>query len=462
MYPLDATYQEQIDELIGQIQESEELAAFLDSEEESDYTALREAFEPAIAALYRDVAVHHPLQLLALEDALLDDRLEGLFLPKILGFTVLRGPVNEHYQYYYPQEPFRKTLLAICASAHFEELRKRIGQTVQIGFALSSHIWVSNLLGEIENRQIRQYLQAQKLERYHDLAQRRDGYQRYALQFREEIFFTTDFPDTLPELRRAFPALRKFMERRIMLRLDNTTLLEPMYQLVNNAELVGSEEHRHLLVIFMNFFDPTTESKSQVGDKFNQLRKKESDFNDAYFRVLSVLHHSKYDVDAACDRRVAALLDKKIKDDIAAYYALVEIIHSKGYVHPECMEEVRAFYSRHQGLSMVNECVRLTIFNYLRKFLTHIETSDYPELFEISKVFAAYFQIFDNEHFKLDVKALSMDYVRKLLVAYTDKRGKDYQDIKRFVQTTFVDLGFLTDKEVVELFKTRRRKKTEE
>jgi hypothetical protein len=462
MYPLDPAYQAQVDDLIQQIQNSDELAAFLESEEEGDYAALRETFEPAVAELYREVAIHAPLQLLSLETVLLDDRLEGLYLPKILGFTVLRGPVNEHCQYHYPQEAFRKTLLAICASSNFDELRKRIGQTVQIGFALSSHIWVTNLLEEVENRQIRQYLQTQKLERYHDLDQRLDGYRRYAMQFRDEIFFTTEFPDTLPGLRRSFPSLRQFMERRILLRLDNTTLLEPMYQLVNNNELVGSEEHRYLLVIFMNFFDPTTESKAQVGAKFNQLRKKEAEFTDNYFRVLSILHHSKYDIDAACDRRVAALLDPKIKDDITEYYKLVESVHSKGYIHQDAMDEVRAFYGQHQGLSIVNECVRLTIYNYLRKFLENIETNDYPELFEISKVCAAYFQIFDNEHFKLDVKALCMVYVRKLLLVYTDKRGKDYQDIKRFVQTVFVDLGFLTDKEVVELFKSRRKKKTDE
>ena len=42
---------------------------------------------------------------------------------------------------------------------------------------------------------------------------------------------------------------------------------------------------------------------------------------------------------------------------------------------------------------------------------------------------------------------------------YTDKRGKDYQDIKKFVKTNFVDLGFMKEKELVEFFKTRRKKK---
>jgi hypothetical protein len=59
------------------------------------------------------------------------------------------------------------------------------------------------------------------------------------------------------------------------------------------------------------------------------------------------------------------------------------------------------------------------------------------------------------------VKELSMRFVKKALRVFTDKRGRDYQDIKKFVSTTFVDLGFLKEKEVVEMFKTRRKKKSE-
>jgi hypothetical protein len=52
-----------------------------------------------------------------------------------------------------------------------------------------------------------------------------------------------------------------------------------------------------------------------------------------------------------------------------------------------------------------------------------------------------------------------MSYVQKLLKRYTDKRGKDYQDIKKFVSQTFVEANFMNEKQIVELFKTRRRKK---
>ncbi len=52
-----------------------------------------------------------------------------------------------------------------------------------------------------------------------------------------------------------------------------------------------------------------------------------------------------------------------------------------------------------------------------------------------------------------------MVFVDKLLKKFIDKRAKDYQDVKRFVSTQFVDMGFMKDKEVVELFKTRRKRR---
>ena len=70
-----------------------------------------------------------------------------------------------------------------------------------------------------------------------------------------------------------------------------------------------------------------------------------------------------------------------------------------------------------------------------------------------------YMEIFSNQQFNQNIKDLSLIYVRKLLRFHTDKRGKDYQDIKKFVSATFIDLGFLNSKQAVELFKTKRKKK---
>src|SRR5690625_4576759 len=95
MKPLDSNYKEELDQIKTEIQNSELLAAYLETEEESEYKGLSDYFEPQLQDLYDRVARENPLQLLALEDEILDDQLEGLFLPRILGFAVLRGAIGE-------------------------------------------------------------------------------------------------------------------------------------------------------------------------------------------------------------------------------------------------------------------------------------------------------------------------------------------------------------------------------
>ena len=68
--------------------------------------------------------------------------------------------------------------------------------------------------------------------------------------------------------------------------------------------------------------------------------------------------------------------------------------------------------------------------------------------------------IFSNEKFNQEVKGISMQYVKTLLRTYTEKRSKDYQDVKKFVSSTFMDMGFLNDKEIKDLFKTKRKPST--
>ncbi|MEZ4908499.1 MAG: hypothetical protein R2771_12860 [Saprospiraceae bacterium] len=96
--------------------------------------------------------------------------------------------------------------------------------------------------------------------------------------------------------------------------------------------------------------------------------------------------------------------------------------------------------------------------NRFSKFFNNLSEQDYHEFFDMFKTFAIYMDIFSNEKFNQSIKNTSMDYVNRLLKFYTDKRGRDYQDIKKFVMSSFVDLKFYTEKELVELFKTKKEK----
>ncbi len=460
MKELNPEYQKQLDQLMQDIQETEEFQRFLEEEEEEDYQSIREAFEPKIANLYDEVTNNNPLQLLAFEQALLNPNLEGLFLPRILGFAVLRGVVNDNYKYMRPQQHFKDILMAICNSSNFDYIRKRIGQTIQMGFALSSDIWITNLINLIENKRIRYFLQGQKLPKYRDANERRIGHARYKNQFKQDDFYTTVFPTTKSELKVLYPSVRQFMRHRVNIKKDNSSILEDVRAFLDNEVFKNTPEHIEFLALYANFFKHNEADKKHVADIINTARKEQEDFNDNWLdNILAIHRSSDLMLDGEADKQVSALLDKSIKDDLSAYYDLTDIIHGKGYIHEDTTDAVKVFYNSYEGLSTVNECLRKTIFNYFSSFLKNIGIGEYPEYFELSKIFPIYVGIFSNQHFNQSLKELCLAYVKKLLKKFTDKRGKDYQDIKKFVSSNFLDLGFLNEKQIVELFKTRRKKK---
>jgi hypothetical protein len=110
-------------------------------------------------------------------------------------------------------------------------------------------------------------------------------------------------------------------------------------------------------------------------------------------------------------------------------------------------------------MSTINQCVRKTILNYIKDLLAGLKPEEYSSYFELSKIFPTYMGIFSNQQFNQDVKTACVKYIKTLLKRYTDKRGRDYQDIKKFVVATFIDLEFMKKKELVEFFKTTRKKK---
>ena len=106
MQELDIRYKTVLDDIKTTIQLSEELKTYLDTEEDEEYKLLVQAHEQAIHQLYEQIAKENPLQLVAFEKALLDEQFEGLYLPKALGYAVLRGRVNENVKYIRPQDHF--------------------------------------------------------------------------------------------------------------------------------------------------------------------------------------------------------------------------------------------------------------------------------------------------------------------------------------------------------------------
>ncbi len=463
MYELEQDYIDRLENLAAEIQESEELKQYLETEEEEDFNRLKELFEPRIATLHEEVALHNPLQLLSFELILLDDAFEGLFLPRILGYAVLRGEIDAHPQYVRPQEHFKEILMTICNSANFEILKKRIGQSIQIGFALSSDIWTTNLINSISNKRIRYFLQSQKLEKYRRDNDRMLGYERYKKQFKNENYQSAVFPQTEAELTTEFSPLKHFLIHRIKLGADNSSIIPYIRDFVANEAFQGTNEHLQVMSLYANFFDLNEADQAQLKEQFNKTRRDMPDFDEQYLRFLLELHRGEeIPWTPEVDRRISTLLDRSISDELTAFYDLMNTIHDQGYTNPETQEAIKVFCDQREGLSVANENVRQTIYHYFGGFVNNLEEDAYPDFFEISKLFPVYMSIFANQRFNQNLEKISMNYLHKLLKKYTDKRGKDYQDIKKFVATTFVELGFLTEKEVVELCKSKRKKKPAE
>jgi hypothetical protein len=464
MLELQKDYREKLEEIASQVQSSEELSAYLENEEEDDYVQLKEKYEPHLAVLHNEVAKENPLQVIQLEKLMLDDSFEGLFLPKLLGYSVLRGELNDLYKYIRPQEHFKAVLLTICNSANFDILKKRIGQSIQMGFALSSDIWITNLINEIDNRRVRHYLMGHKIPKFRDVKERNLGLVRYKRQFIHDHYQTADFPTTTAELKVLFSSLKHFLYVRVNATdVNNASLTKPLLDFVNNKDLKGTEEHLQLMGLIAGFFELEAKDHKTLASTFNAIRKDVPDFSEQFLRFVLELHKSdEIDLTPEADARISSVVDKKVKDDLSVYYELMDMIQDKGYVSEEVQVAVKDFYDKHEGLSLVNECVRSTIFDCFVRYISNLQKVAYADFFEISKHFSVYMDTFVNQKFNQKLEDLSMKYIRKLLKLYVDKRGKDYQDIKKFVSTVFVDLSFQTDKEVVELFKTRRKRKPKE
>lgn len=473
MEKLDQKYQIELDTLRGVIQSSDLLAAYLDDEEETSYQALRDAFEPQIESLYERVAENHPLQLTTLELALLHPEFEGLYLSKVLGFSVLRGEVDDEYHYKRPQDHFKEVLLAIAESSNFEWIKSKIGQSLHIGFALSSEIWVGNLINQVENKKVRSFFESMVLDKLRTLSARKAAYENYYRQFINHNYHSADFPKTIGELKSLFSALEKFIQYRIKNGKVNLSLLPNFKDFLNNQSFKQEPEYLKMLILFTRYF-PHEGHEDWIRQLINDARRNFPEFNERYFEYLLEIEEKGLPLDKESDENIYKLLDRSIEDDVLKYSSLINEINSKGYIHEDAIEATRQFYENHEGLSDINEGLRHTIFGHFERLMNNLPVEDYKTFTgqdhrksddeaakddSISRYMKLYMDIFANQEFNLRLRDLSMDFVNRALKLFTDKRSNYYQDIKHFVMEKFPEWGFMKEKEVVELFKTRRKRK---
>ena len=456
MTALASGYKKKLDAIKSQIQDSELLKQYLEEEDETFYNELKDQFEPVIEGLHVEVAEKHPLQLVEFEDQLCDEGFEGLFLPRILGYSVLRGALNDSFKYIRPQEQFKRILLTICNSLNFESLSQRIGQTIEVGFALSSDIWITNLLAEIKNKRVRQFLDDHKLLKYRDIRSRHTAYIKYKKQFRNFNFLTASKPTSSSELKIEFKSIVNFLVFRGSLSLDASSVYEFISGIISDANLAKSNEHLEILLLIGLLFDLKDKEAKGLSEGLSTYEPK--DDTQPFFTTLRKIQTLPYGIKEEDYSRLHGILEASNLKEFKGFFSLCNDVNAIGYINSDAIEKVRAYYNKNQGLSLQNECLRNFIFQKFEKFMSTLDEGDFGDYFELNKTFTVYMSIFSNEKFNQGVKGISMTYIKKLLKKYTVKRSKDFQDIKRFVSTTFHDLGFLNEKEIKDLFKTRRKR----
>ncbi|NJB85135.1 hypothetical protein GGR26_000880 [Lewinella marina] len=466
MYELNDTYKAHLDAIADAIQASPILAQYLEEEEDEYYEALKAEFEPQIEAAHEQINHYSPFEIESFERYLLDDRFEGLFLPRVLGYSVLRPQINEHYYYTRQNDHFGQVLNYIAGNMNFDQLRSRIGQAVQVGFALSSDIYVTGLVDAIPTKRVRQFLLQQKSDDARTAAGRKQIYDRYKRQFKSRNYQYAPFPVEPVELISHTDHMVNFLLYRVSnAELNNDALPAPLFEFATNPDFAGRRELIEPVLIYGAYLTPEEETKDAIVEVMNRERKDNGDRVTS--QVMNFILRLKNDptVTFGPEQELAlgTIIDRSIDDELTAYFNLTDRIHGEGYTEPEVQEAIQEEVLKHDGLSDFNENIRQSILVYFDRLATSLGTDDYNEWYSVTgKHFPVYMKIFANEQFNQELRRLAIRYTKRLIKVHTNKRGKDYRDIKKTTVSTWTDYNFMNEKQLKEFFKTpRKRKKTE-
>ncbi|MEM7572585.1 MAG: hypothetical protein AAF433_06780 [Bacteroidota bacterium] len=462
MYELNADAQAALEAIAQAVQAHEALEPYLEDGEDEQYQLIKDTFEPQIDQWFIHVSEHFPLQVEAFEKGLLDERFEGLYLPRILGYAALRGEINDYCKYARRQDHLREVLLFIAGNSNFDQLQQRIGQGLQVAFALGSDIWVTSLIEAIGNKRVRQYFQSQRKDENRTVDGRKRTLLRYSRQFRDKNFQSAVFPTTGEELTVLSRSLQDFLRYRASKGYNNQSLIAPLNDMVQNDAFAGKAEISELMALYGAYFELEAAEQEQLKASFSRERKNDPELcgDHVLALMLDLKSDHKIEFGPAEEQRLSQVIDKGIKDKLGQYFQLMDQVHSEGYVQASAQEAIQAAYDQYPGLSDFSENARQSIYGYFSRFALNLEPSDYREWFELSsKQYPVFLQLFSNEAFNQQLKDLYFKYARKLIKAYPDKRGKDYREIKKTIMAAALGWGFMTEKKLKEFFKTPRKKK---
>ena len=465
MYELNETYKAHLDSIAEAIQASPSLEKYNEEEEDEDYEALKAEFEPQIEAAHEQINHYSPFEIEAFERYLLDDRFEGLFLPRVLGYSVLRPQINEHFYYARQNDHFGTLLNYIAGNINFDQLSSRIGQAVQVGFALSSDIYITGLVDGIPSKRVRQFLLTQKSDDARTAKGRELIFNRYKRQFKSRNYQYAPFPQEESELISHTDHMVDFLLYRVSAEeMNNDALPAPLYAFVTNERFAGRKELIRPLVIYASFLTVEDETRQTLIDVLNRERRADPKrvAEQIMTFILALKNDPKVTFGQEQEANLGTIIDRSIEDDLTAYFNITDRIHGEGYTDPDVQQAVQQEVLKQDGLSDFNENLRQTIIVYFDAYAKQLGTSpgDYNDWFSLTgKHFPIYMRVFANEQFNQELRRISIRYTKRLVKEHTNKRGKEYRDLKKTTVATWKEYDFMTDKQLKEFFKTPRKRK---
>jgi hypothetical protein len=218
------------------------------------------------------------------------------------------------------------------------------------------------------------------------------------------------------------------------------------------------------MAIYGAYLSPEEAEEAELIAALNRERKADPErtAEEILSFVLSLKNNWEIPFGPLQEQSLGTIIDRTLDDDLTSYFNLSDKIHADGYINPAVQDAIVEEQAKHSGLSAFNDNLRQTVFGYFAQLAKGLGTSeaDYLEWYDITgKQFPAYIKVFGNESFNQQLRSLSRDYTRRLIKVHTNKRGKDYRDIKKTTMTTWVQYGFMSDKQLKEFFKTPRKKK---
>lgn len=450
---IKATYSKRLDAVKKFLSDSAEYQAYLESEEREEYKAVADKVEPYLQSLYNEIAEKNPMEIIEFEEILTDEALEGIFVDKLMYFTILRASVDENYRFERSQERLEELILFAAQSSSFEAMQRSLLLPVRLAFSLSSGIWGNKVIGKIKNKSAREFFQRQFGEATRDDHARAVQYRSLKKRFKEIKYQSASVPTDNINWKTEFADFRNFLVDRIGAGHDNTTVKASLYEFLENDAFKGTDEQIELLCIFIHFIELDDEDFDKVETVLNELRKGEG-FDESYFGIL--LKVMKMDMPIDLDRIgiINDLLDTDHKDSLLGFYELLTNFSVKDFMDEEIVESVEIFSGRHRELSPIMTCFKHLLIRIIDAEVVKHLNDDYTQLFQSMHIYDGLAEAFLEKSYRQDIKEILVEYMKSLMF-YFEKGSTEYKAIKAMVMDAPVKNNFVTTKEVRALYRAQ-------